>query len=186
MLFTDTVGFIQTSNRIDCSLLSNAGGNFSSGLAFTCVDITHVNASAQAKSVQETLVEIGAGDIPIITALNKIDGLKDPQGAIAALEDFPNTFPISALTGQGLGALLSGIEEFLYETFIDIDVQIPYDQGQLLSLFYEKGQVKQVVNQEFGTRIIGLIPRRFISRYEPYFSSSLKNSAIDEDDFELE
>ncbi len=187
VLFTDTVGFIQKlPTELIAAFRATLEEISAADLLLHVVDITHVNASAQAKSVQETLVEIGAGDIPIITALNKIDGLKDPQGAIAALEDFPNTFPISALTGQGLGALLSGIEEFLYETFIDIDVQIPYDQGQLLSLFYEKGQVKQVVNQEFGTRIIGLIPRRFISRYEPYFSSSLKNSAIDEDDFELE
>jgi GTP-binding protein HflX len=187
VLFTDTVGFIQKlPTELIAAFRATLEEISAADLLLHVVDITHVNASAQAKSVQETLVEIGAGDIPIITALNKIDSLKDPQGAIAALECFPNTFPISAKTGQGLGALLSGIEEFLYETFIDIDVQIPYDQGQLLSLFYEKGQVKQVVNQEFGTRIIGLIPRRFINRYEPFFSSSLKIFALDEDDFELE
>ena len=187
VLFTDTVGFIQKlPTELIAAFRATLEEISAADLLLHVVDITHINASAQAKSVQETLVEIGAGDIPIITALNKIDSLKDPQGAIAALDAFPNTFPISALTGQGLGALLSGIEEFLYETFIDIDVQIPYDQGQLLSLFYEKGQVKQVVNQEIGTRIIGLIPRRFINRYEPYFSSLFKNSAKDEDVFKSE
>ncbi|MBW6464944.1 MAG: GTPase HflX [Brevefilum sp.] len=172
VLFTDTVGFIQKlPTELVAAFRATLEEISEADVLLHVVDITHINASAQAKSVQETLVDIGAGDIPIITAFNKIDRLLDPQTAIGVLDEFPNTYPISALTGEGLVELLAGLEEVLFETFIELDVQIPYDQGHLLSLFHEKGQVHQVTNNEHGTRMLGLIPRRLVYQFEPYFVS---------------
>jgi GTPase len=192
VLFTDTVGFIQKlPTELVAAFRATLEEISAADVLLHVVDITHINASAQAKSVQETLVEIGAGDIPVITAFNKIDRLKDTQGAIAALEEFPNTYPISALTGEGLDELLAGIETLLFETYVELDVHIPYDQGQLLSLFHEKGQIKDLINQEEGTRIKGLMPRRLVHRYEPYLITppdlaEPELDEMDEDDSDLE
>jgi GTPase len=176
VLFTDTVGFIQKlPTELVAAFRATLEEISEADVLLHVVDITHVNASAQAKSVQETLVDIGAGDIPMITAFNKIDRLRDPQSAIGALDEFPNTYPISALTGQGLDELLSGLEEVLFETYIELDVEIPYEQGQLLSLFHEKGQVQEVMNTEQGTRMKGLIPRRLVFQFEPYHVSPKDN-----------
>lgn len=181
VLFTDTVGFIQKlPTELVAAFRATLEEISEADVLLHVVDITHVNASAQAKSVQETLVDIGAGDIPMITAFNKIDRLKDSQGAIGALDEFPNTYPISALTGQGLDELLSGLEEVLFETYIELDVQIPYEQGQLLSLFHEKGQVQEVMNTEQGTRMKGLIPRRLVFQYDPYIVSPRENVEIED------
>ena len=133
------------------------------------VDITHANALAQAKSVQETLIDIGAGDIPIITALNKIDALKNIEGAMIALDAFLHTYPISAKTGQGLDDLLMGIENELFETFVEVALMIPYQQGQIISLLHEHGQVTHTENLEDGTYIEGLVPRRILHQFEPYY-----------------
>ena len=181
VLFTDTVGFIQKlPTELVAAFRATLEEISEADVLLHVVDITHVNASAQAKSVQETLVDIGAGDIPMITAFNKIDRLKDPQSAIGALDEFPNTYPISALTGQGLDELLSGLEEVLFETYVELDVQIPYEQGQLLSLFHEKGQVQEVMNTEQGTRMKGLIPRRLVFQFEPYFVSPKENGEAED------
>jgi GTPase len=181
VLFTDTVGFIQKlPTELVAAFRATLEEISEADVLLHVVDITHVNASAQAKSVQETLVDIGAGDIPMITAFNKIDMLKDPQSAIGALDEFPNTYPISALTGQGLDELLSGLEEVLFETYIELDVQIPYEQGQLLSLFHEKGQVQEVMNTEQGTRMKGLIPRRLVFQFEPYFVTPMENDQAED------
>jgi GTP-binding protein HflX len=145
------------------------------------VDITHANASAQAQSVQETLVEIGAGDIPVITAFNKVDQLKDPNIAVETLDSFPNTYPISALTGLGLDDLLGAIEDALYETYIEVDVRIPYEEGQLISLFHEKGQVREVVHDERGARMLGSIPRRLLHLFSPFSLVPLPVEDEDED-----
>ena len=181
VLFTDTVGFIQKlPTELVAAFRATLEEISEADVLLHVVDITHVNASAQAKSVQETLVDIGAGDIPMITAFNKIDRLKDPQSAIGALDEFPNTYPISALTGQGLDELLSGLEEVLFETYVELDVQIPYEQGQLLSLFHEKGQVQEVMNTEQGTRMKGLVPRRLVFQFEPYFVSPKENGEAED------
>lgn len=181
VLFTDTVGFIQKlPTELVAAFRATLEEISEADVLLHVVDITHVNASAQVKSVQETLVEIDAGDIPIVTAFNKIDKLKDPYGAIGALDEFPDTFPISALTGQGLDELLVGIEDELFETFIELDVQVPYEQGQLLSLFHEKGQVQEVTNSEAGTRIKGLLPRRLLFHFEPYYVTIPELDQVDE------
>ena len=132
------------------------------------VDITHPKASAQAKSVQETLVEIGAGDIPVITAFNKVDLLNDPETAAETLDSFPHTYPISAVSGFGLEDLLGAIENALYETYIELEVLIPYSEGQLISLFHEKGQVRSVMHGEQGAKIAGSLPRRLLYSFKDY------------------
>jgi GTPase len=183
VLFTDTVGFIQKlPTQLVAAFRATLEEISEADILLHVVDITHVNASAQAKSVQETLVDIGAGDIPMVTAFNKIDKLKDPQSAIGALDEFPNTYPISALTGEGFDELLSGLELLLFETYLEVDVQIPYEQGQLLSLFHEKGQVQEVMNIEQGTRMKGLIPRRLVFHFKPYFFSITKIDESEDQD----
>jgi GTP-binding protein HflX len=183
VLFTDTVGFIQKlPTELVAAFRATLEEIADADMLLHVIDITHVNASAQAKSVQETLIDIGAGDIPIITAFNKVDLLKDPEGATAALEEFPNTHPISALTGEGLEDLLLAIEDELFEAYLEIEVEIPYQEGQIISLFHEYGQVDNISNGENGARIKGLIPCRFFYKYKPYLIS--KRGIVNPDDEE--
>lgn len=184
VLFTDTVGFIQKlPTELVAAFRATLEEISEADVLLHVVDITHANASAQAKSVQETLVEIGAGDIPVITAFNKVDLLKDPSTAMNTLDSFHNTYPISAVTGLGLDELLGAIENTLYETYIEVDVRIPYEEGQLISLFHEKGQVREVVHAEQGARMIGSIPRRLLHLFAPF---SLVPLPAQEEDADLE
>ena len=171
VLFTDTVGFIQKlPTELVAAFRATLEEIADADVLLHVVDITHVNASAQARSVQETLIDIDAGDIPIITAFNKIDLLKDPEGAIVTLDEFPNTYPISAISGQGIDELLEAIERELFESYIELDVKIPFSEGQLISMFHESGQVIDVSHGEDGAHIKGLIPRRLLFHFEPYLS----------------
>ena len=169
VLLTDTVGYIQKlPTELVAAFRATLEEITEADVLLHVVDITHINASAQARSVQETLIEIEAGEIPIITAFNKIDLLKDPESAIATLDEFSNTYPISALTGRGLDPMLSAIEATLFEAYTELDVRIPYNEGQLISIFHEFGQVHSVSHGEGGARIKGLLPRRLIFQFEPF------------------
>lgn len=178
VLFTDTVGFIQKlPTELVAAFRATLEEITEADVLLHVVDITHQNASAQVDSVLMTLNEIGAGDIPILTAFNKIDLLKDPEGAVSTLEEFANTYPISAKTGEGLEDLLAALETELFESYVEVDVNIPYQEGQLISLFHENGQVQDILSGELGTRIRGLVPRRLLYRFEPYL--------VDEDTHEV-
>ena len=182
VLFTDTVGFIQKlPTELVAAFRATLEEIAEADVLLHVVDITHVNASAQARSVQETLVDIDAGDIPIITAFNKMDSLKDPEGASATLDEFSNTYPISARTGQGIDALLEAIEGELFENYIELDVKIPFSEGQLISMFHESGQVTDVVHEETGAHIKGLIPRRLLFHFQPYLTSREKGTTPETD-----
>lgn len=182
-LFTDTVGFIQKlPTELVAAFRATLEEITEADVLLHIVDITHANSSAQIKSVQQTLVDIGAGDIPMVTAFNKIDRLRDPQSTLDTLEVSSNVYPVSALTGEGLDALLSGIEEILFETYLDVELLIPYDQGQLLSLLHEKGQVLELVNTENGTKVKGLLPRRWITQITPFLLNHVDTDLIEDQD----
>jgi GTP-binding protein HflX len=173
-LFTDTVGFIQ---KLPTDLVAAFRATLEeiadADLLLHVVDVTHPNASAQAEAVHQTLAEIEADHIPMLTALNKIDKLPDPVRARESLSDFPSSVGISALTGQGIGDLLTKVAQSLYETYSPITVRLPYGEGSLIALFHEQGQVVQVEQGTSGVTIQGRLPGRLLARYRPFSVSGL-------------
>jgi GTP-binding protein HflX len=177
VLFTDTVGFIQKlPTQLVAAFRATMEEIADADLLVHLVDITHPNATAQWRSVQATLVEIGADHIPVITALNKIDHLPDPQAARQALAEFENSVAISALTGGGIPDLRSAIEAELFETMIPITVRLPYQEGQLISLFHEQGQVQTIEHGRGGVLLQGHIPGRLMARFQSYIQKSRTKS----------
>lgn len=166
-LITDTVGFIQKlPTQLVAAFQATLEEIAEADLLIHVVDITHPNAQAQAKSVIETLKQINADHIPMIIALNKIDNLPDPAAAKSAISAFPKAVAISALNGTGFDDLMKLIENELFENYTQISVQIPYTEGQLISLFHEQGQIEQIENNRKGVFIQGLIPGRLLARYQ--------------------
>jgi GTPase len=168
-LFTDTVGFIQ---KLPTALVAAFRATLEeiaeADLLLHMVDISHPNAMNQAEAVQETLEELDASHVPIITVLNKIDRLSDPDAARRAVENFPQAVAISARTGVGIGDLLNHIRSELYETLSPILVHLPYQQGQLISLFHEFGQVERLEHGRKGVLMQGRIPGRLIAQFKPW------------------
>jgi GTPase len=168
-LFTDTVGFIQ---KLPTSLIAAFRATLEeiaeADLLIHVVDITHPNAKAQASAVHQTLVEINADHIPMLVALNKIDRLANPERARQVLENFPNSVAISALTGEGIADFLQASKEYLYENFQPLVVRLPYEEGGLIALFHEQGQVERVEHRESEIVIQGRIPGRLIASFKPY------------------
>ena len=168
-LFTDTVGFIQ---KLPTTLVAAFHATLEeiaeADLLLHVVDISHRNALGQYQAVQETLEEIGAGHIPMVTALNKADLLKDPENARKILQNFQKSVAISALTGEGIKDLLQLVQEELFEAYSPINVRLPYKEGALISLFHELGQVERVEHERGGVSIQGRIPGRLLAQFSPW------------------
>lgn len=171
-LFTDTVGFIQ---KLPTTLVAAFRATLEeiaeADLLLHVVDISHPNALAQFQAVEQTLREIGAGHIPVLTALNKVDRLKDPHAAQAVLANYPQAVAISALKDIRIPELMSKIAQELYETYTPIQLWLPYQEGQLLSLFHESGQVERIEHGRGGVWIAGRIPGRLVAQFREYLAA---------------
>ncbi|PKO01400.1 MAG: GTPase HflX [Chloroflexi bacterium HGW-Chloroflexi-5] len=168
-LLTDTVGFIQKlPTQLVAAFQATLEEIAEADLLIHVVDITHPNALEQAKAVEQTLKAIKAEHIPMIVALNKMDNLPYPEAAQEALKYFPQAVAISALKGTGLPELLRLVEGELYENYVKISVQIPYSEGQLISLFHEQGHIEQIEHNRKGEFIKGQIPGRLLARYAAF------------------
>ena len=175
VLFTDTVGFIQKlPTQLIAAFRATLEEITEADLLIHVIDVTHPNAKAQSQAVEETLEEIGAGKVPVITALNKIDRLHDPEMARAALAEFADSVAISAQSGLGINDLVRAIENQLFETYISVKLRLPYQQGQLISLFHEQGQVTFVEHGRGGVRMDGMIPGRLYTRFQPFLFEQKK------------
>lgn len=166
-LFTDTVGFIQ---KLPTTLVAAFRATLEeiaeADLLLHVVDISHLNAMNQAEAVHETLGEIDADHVPVITVLNKIDRLSDPASARNAVEKFPQAVAISARTGDGIEDLLEMLRSNLFETFTPILIRLPYQQGQLISIFHEFGQIERLEHGRKGVLMQGRIPGRFVAQFK--------------------
>lgn len=171
VLFTDTVGFIQ---KLPTTLVAAFQATLEeiadADLLLHVVDITHPNASAQAQAVRATLDEIQVVDIPMVTALNKIDLFPDPTSSLDRVDEFERAVPISALTGEGIQTLLSSIEFELYQSMSQVKVLLPYEAGKLISLFHELGRIDEIQHNENTVMIEGRIPTRLASQYTDYLT----------------
>jgi GTP-binding protein HflX len=63
------------------------------------------------------------------------------------------------------------IELELFENFEETSVQIPYTEGQLISLFHEQGHVKRIEHNRKGVFIQGQLPGRLLARFTPFYRS---------------
>jgi GTP-binding protein HflX len=168
-LFTDTVGFIQ---KLPTALVAAFHATLEeiaeADLLIHVVDVTHPNAQAHAKAVYQTLEDINADHIPVLIALNKIDQLSNPEKARQALVDLNHSVAISALTGDGIDELLDVANNLLFENLSYISVNLPYQEGALISLFHEQGMIERIEHRQGGVFLQGKVPGRLLARYKPY------------------
>ncbi|MBC7224860.1 MAG: GTPase HflX [Anaerolineae bacterium] len=168
-LFTDTVGFIQ---KLPPTLVAAFRATLEeineADLLLHVVDVTHPQAVQQSRTVAAILEDLGAGDRPMLVALNKVDRLSDPQQASLLAATGDNALPISALRGQGLDALVERVEEILERQMRRVRVHIPHREAGLVALFHEHGLVESEEHDAEGTWLTGSIPEAFAATFAPY------------------
>ncbi len=170
-LVTDTVGFIR---RLPHHLVEG----FASTLEETLVAdvVLHVlDASAtdeeqdrQGEAVGDVLHEIGAGELPVVIVLNKIDRV-DPLGRRRLSNRFPEAPQVSALTGEGLEPLKAELAHRFEDRWERVRLLVPYaDGGRLAELYALGSPVEEREDTPDGVLVIARLPRRELQRFAPY------------------
>ena len=169
VLFTDTVGFIQKlPTQIVAAFRATLEEISDADLLLHVVDVTHPNAAAQIEAVEDTLAELEADHLPMVIALNKADRLTDQEATLRDLDLSAPAALVSARTGKGIDELLILIEATMVKLLQPIEVHLPYERGDLLSLFYERGQVDEERHSGTGVHLFGRVPSRLIPVLDPY------------------
>jgi GTPase len=160
-LLTDTVGFVQ---RLPTTLVAAFRATLEevaqADLLVHVVDAASPAMQRQVEAVEQVLGKIGAGERPVIIALNKVDlrhGVELPclTGTAATLP----SVQMSALQGSGIDALLRCISENLLRQFIALDVRVPYDRGDLVALFHKYGVIEHESYEESYVHLCGSLPQ---------------------------
>ncbi len=161
VLFTDTVGFIQKlPTHLVAAFRATLEEVAESDLLLHVLDVTHPQARRQAEAVLETLEAIGAAGKPMVTALNKVDQLKDFEKARYLAEDLPNPVFISALRGDGLLDLLQKVEGILEKGLVPVEVILPFERGDLVQMIRDQGVIESQEPTARGIRIAAMVPPR--------------------------
>ena len=101
------------------------------------IDASSPEFEGQIEAVCEVLDQIGAQSIPTIATFNKCD-LLDAETLAGLKRRYPSARFVSARTGEGIEGLVGAIAQAASAADTKLDVLIPYQRGDLVSLAHER------------------------------------------------
>ncbi len=135
---TDTVGFVQKlPHQLVEAFKTTLDVVIEADLLLHVVDCSHASPDTQIKAVRSVLKEIGAGEVQEILVFNKSDKF-DPSELLML---HPDSVAISSYTGAGIDKLLSAVSDQLRAVWDVVELEIPFDRGEILAQVHREGQV---------------------------------------------
>ena len=159
----DTVGFVSRlpHNLVQAFKSTLEEAAFADVILKVC-DASDPEAAAQLAVTDDVLGELGCGDIPQIVVYNKCDRVEN-----AALFD-TSAVRTSAVTGEGLDALLARLDAALAGRVRRIAVLLPYDKLGEATPMRENGTVLTEEYRPEGVYLEGIVKTMDLHRFTPY------------------
>jgi GTP-binding protein HflX len=178
-ILSDTVGFI---SDLPTMLISAFRATLEEVRAADVIvhvrDIAHADSDAQAKDVEAILAEVGVAGAAdkLVEAWNKLDKLDaDHRAGLATGQGEGAPIAVSALTGEGIDALLQAIETRLARGRSLIDLDLESADGQGLHWLYEHTEVMARSNHEDGgVRVTVRVPADAVDRVKRRFGAAAR------------
>ena len=167
-ILTDTVGFV---SKLPHSLVEAFKSTLEevteASLLVYVVDISSDNYMHQLNVTRQVIGELNVKDIPYLVAYNKID--KISQDDLEKRGDITHPYvDISALTGQGVEALIDEIKKTIFIDEREVELLIPYVDGSITSSLQNSRTILLTEYREDGTYIKVVLKSTELSRYEKY------------------
>jgi len=142
LLLTDTVGFVRNlPHRLVEAFKATLEEAVLADFIIHVLDVSSPEVEKFYKTTMEVLAELGAGDKPVITVLNKIDVLNDPVKLAGFEVMFPNTISASAKSGVGMEELLQRCADMMADRVQTITYRIPQSRGDLSGMLHRDAKV---------------------------------------------
>jgi GTP-binding protein HflX len=150
IILSDTVGFIaDLPTELVAAFRATLEEVLEADVIVHVRDSAHDESAAQKADVLKVLEELGAEpDRPMLEVLNKIDLLEPGQRAGLLARNGPKSngenrgaIAVSALTGEGIPALLVGFEAAVTRDNITLTLKLDAADGSALAFAYRHAQV---------------------------------------------
>jgi len=149
ILLIDTVGFIRKiPHTLIAAFKSTLEETVYTDVLIHLVDASSSEALQQGEATIQLLEDLGAGDIPKITVLNKVDQVTDRTMLTKLRVAYPNTIQISAKEKRGLSDLLEQMIKAVEALRKKVDLCIPQSHYGLVSELMSSGHVISVEYEE--------------------------------------
>ena len=153
-ILSDTVGFISyLPTALVAAFRATLEEVLEADLIAHVRDISHPETAEQAADVADILTSLGvSADTPQIEVWNKLD-LVTPEARSALdanLSNRAHVYAISALTGEGLPALLDAISTAFDEAKTEADLSLTFAQGRKHAWLHGEGVVISEAQDEEG------------------------------------
>jgi GTP-binding protein HflX len=169
LLLTDTVGFIRNlPHRLIEAFKATLEEAVLSDFLVHVLDASHPNVYDFCATTIKVLEELGADSKRMITVLNKVDCIAGQATLHALRLHFPDTIFISAITGEGLDELLHRMADMLAERVAKIEVALPLDRSDLLSLLHRGSHVLSVGYEREHVNVVAAVSPKIYARLEPF------------------
>ncbi|MDJ1371595.1 GTPase HflX [Gulosibacter molinativorax] len=164
----DTVGFVRNlPHQLVEAFRSTLEEVADADVLVHVVDAAHPDPAGQIQTVREVIGEIDSRHIPELIVFNKADLIdRDTEIALRGLE--PDAVFVSARTGRGIDELLDRIAELLPIAEIEVDLVVPYDRGDIISMLHDAGGVVRESHEADGTHVRARVHPDQLGSIEPF------------------
>ncbi|MAT31055.1 MAG: GTPase HflX [Roseibacillus sp.] len=167
LLVTDTVGFVRNlPHRLVESFKATLEEAVLADFLVHVLDASEPELERLCDTTLEVMTELGAADKPVLTVLNKIDLVDDPQRLRALQSQFPEAVSISARSGEGMDALHHKFVDYLSRAVSRRRYRIPQHRGDLVSLLHAEAKVLETSYEGNDVFVEVLVSRELEGRLE--------------------
>ncbi|MFD1196148.1 GTPase HflX [Seohaeicola saemankumensis] len=154
IILSDTVGFISDlPTELVAAFRATLEEVLGAHLIVHVRDISHPDTEAQARDVRDILASLGVReDVPTIEVWNKIDRL-DPaarEAVLASAARHEQVQAISAVTGEGVDALLAAMTAKLETARHLSTISLTFAEGRKRAWLHEQGVVETETQTDAG------------------------------------
>ncbi len=160
---SDTVGFVgKLPHDLVEAFRSTLEEVALASLVIHVADASSPELATQIDAVREVLGEIGAGAIPEVLALNKID-LVPPAERAALGRRFAGAVEISAITGEGIDDLELRVVDTLPRPPVQVTLFVPYGREEVTARLYREAEVLSSDAEQEGTLVRARVDDRLLA-----------------------
>ncbi len=169
-LLTDTVGFIR---KLPHQLVDAFGATLEetvrADLILHVVDasVDEEELAAMTRAVDDVLHEIAADDAPRLLVLAKADRIDEERRSELA-HRHSDALLISAVTGEGIQALVERIQLEFARRLLDVELLVPYEEGGRLAELHELAGDLEREDTPDGVRVSARLPASVAARYASF------------------